>query len=101
MHINEIIEAIELAQVRVTDHAREEAKEDQLTIDDVLYTVIRGGVIENYPANQPPRCLIYGQTAAGRAVHSVWAYNRETRWAVLVTVYCPDPTRWTNWRKRR
>jgi len=45
--------------------------------------------------------LIYGQTFNGDPVHSVWAYNELSRWAVLITVYRPDPERWIDWRERR
>jgi hypothetical protein len=31
----------------------------------------------------------------------VWAYNPDNRWAVLITVYRPDPNRWINWTERR
>jgi len=57
---------------------------------------------EDYPSQKPyPGCLIFGRTFAGDAVHSVWAYNKVSGWAVLVTVYRPDPERWINWRERR
>jgi len=46
-------------------------------------------------------CLIYGDTFSGDPVHSVWAYNQENQWAVLITVYRPDPRRWIDWRTRR
>jgi hypothetical protein len=38
---------------------------------------------------------------SGDPVHSVWAYNKQTQWAVLITVYRPDPDLWINWRERR
>ena len=37
-----------------------------------------------------------GNTFIGDPVHSVWAYNNQNRWAVLITTYRPDPTRWIN-----
>ena len=37
----------------------------------------------------------------GEPVHSVWAYNREPEFAVLITTYRPDPDRWIDWRTRR
>ncbi len=62
----------------------------------------QGEIIEEYPEDKPyPSCLIYGDTFPGEPVHSVWAYNEANRWAVLITVYRPDPKRWINWRKRR
>ena len=48
-----------------------------------------------------PSCLIYGKTFSGDPIHSVWAYNIENQWAVLITVYRPDPNRWIAWRERK
>ncbi len=102
MHLDAIIEAVESARVRITDHADEEAVADKLTYDDIAASVLRGEVIEAYPSDKPyPNCLIFGLTPSGVAVHSVWAYNSESGWAVLITVYRPDPARWVNWRERR
>jgi len=102
MDITDIIEAIRANRVRITDHADEEAESDELTFDEIYFSVFHGEIIEDYPTDKPyPSCLIYGQTFSGDPVHSVWAYNEENRWAVLITVYRPDPDMWINWRKRR
>lgn len=102
MDIVNIITAIQAGRVRVTDHADEEAQADHLTLDDVFYSVRHGEIIEDYLADVPyPSCLIFGKATSGIAVHSVWAYNMKNRWAVLITVYRPDPQRWVNWRERR
>lgn len=86
----------------ITDHADEEARDDGLTFEEVYFSVSRGEVIESYPADRPyPSCLIYGQTFGGDPVHSVWAYNGGSGWAVAVTVYRPDPRRWTTDFKTR
>jgi Domain of unknown function (DUF4258) len=103
MKIDVIIRSIQNQQVRITDHADEEAENDQLSLDEVYFSVFEGEIIESYwRRNQPyPRCLIYGQTPYGEDVHSIWAYNEEAQWAVLVTVYRPDPAQWIAGRKRR
>lgn len=86
----------------MTDHADEEAHADRLSLDEVFSSVLQGEVIEDYPQDKPfPSCLVFGLTFHGEPVHSVWAYNSENRWAVLITVYRPDPDRWDNWRTRR
>ncbi len=100
MDIFDLIEAIQDDRVRITDHAVEEAREDSLTVDEVFISVCQGELIENYFNEQPPRCLICSFSRTGKAIHSVWAYNEETGYAVLITVYRPDPCRWINWRKR-
>lgn len=97
-----IIAAIRHDHVRITDHADEEAQADHLSFDEVFASVLHGEVIEEYPDDRPfPSCLIYGGTPGGDPIHSVWAYNSETGWAALITVYRPDPERWLNWRTRR
>ena len=102
MKIEDIIEAIRANRVRITDHAYEEAQADNLSFDEIFFSVFQGEIIEEYPEDKPyPSCLIYGDTFLGEPVHSVWAYNEANRWAVLITVYRPDPKRWINWRKRR
>ena len=88
--------------MRITDHAQNEAQEDQLSYDDIFASVRQGEVIEDYPDDKPfPSCLIYGSTYNAEPVHSVWAYNQDSETAVLVTVYRPDPDRWIHWRVRR
>jgi hypothetical protein len=96
------IDAIRHDRIRITDHADEEARADQLSCDEIFFSVLHGEIIEDYPTAKPyPSCLIYGDSSIGEPIHSVWAYNPETKWAVLITVYRPDPERWINWRKRR
>jgi len=100
--IKDIIEAIRANRIRITEHADEEAQADDLSYDEIFFSVFQGEIIEDYPTDKPyPSCLIYGRTFRGEPVHSVWAYNEQNRWAVLITVYRSDPSRWLNWRKRR
>ncbi len=102
MEIDLIIEAIRANRIRITDHADEEAHADQLSFDEIFFSVLQGEIIEDYPTDRPfPSCLVYGNTFSNEPVHSVWAYNAQNRWAVLITVYRPDPKRWLNWRTRR
>lgn len=102
MHIDDIIEAIQANRIRITDHADEEAHADNLTFEEILFSVIQGEIIEDYPNDRPyPSCLIFGQNFSGEPIHSVWAYNEENKWTVLITVYRPDTNRWINWRERR
>lgn len=102
MIIDDIVTAIRHDRLRITDHADEEAQANELTFDEIFFSVLQGEIIETYQHDKPyPSCLIYGDTFAGEPVHSVWAYNQNNQWAVLITVYRPDPDRWINWRERR
>ena len=100
IELNLIAEAIQIGRIRITDHADEEARADNVSIGQVLKDVAAGEIIEQYPGGKPyPSCLIYSES--GGPLHSVWAYNEATAWAVLITVYRPDPQRWINWRLRK
>jgi hypothetical protein len=102
MQLADIQEAILANRARVTDHADEEAQADGLTLAEISFSALGGEIVEDYPNAKPyPACLIYGQTGDGEPVHSVWAYNENSRWAVPITVYRPEPGRWVDWRRRR
>jgi len=102
MQLDDIIQAILSNRVRITDHADEEAQADSLSFPEIYFSVLHGEIIEDYLNDKPfPSCLIYGEMFAGEPVHSVWAYNPANNWAVLITVYRPDPQRWIDGRYRK
>ncbi len=102
MRIGDIVDAVRNHRIRITDHADEEAQADRLIFDEIAVSLFQGEIIEEYPDDKPyPSCLVYGDTFSSDPAHSVWAYNQENQWAVLITVYRPDPQRWINWRTRR
>lgn len=100
--ISQIIDAIDADRVRISDHAVDEANNDDLKFDEVYFSVQHGEIIEQYPKDKPyPSCLIFGNTFSGDPVHSVWAYNEQNQWVVLITVYRPNPRLWIDYRIRR
>ncbi len=102
MKLDKIIEAIHATRVNITLHARKEAENDSLVLDDIFHSTQTGEIIEEYPDDTPyPSCLVYGTMSLGDPVHSVWAYDSGSKIAVLITVYRPDPNRWVNWKERR
>jgi hypothetical protein len=79
MEISDILDAIQSSQIRITDHADEEAQNDRLSYDEIFSSVLTGTIIEDYPDDKPyPSCLVAGNIFEGKPVHSVWAYNEET-----------------------
>jgi len=100
MDISEIIDAINAKRIRITDHADEEAQADNLKYEEIFFTALHGEIIENYPEDYPS-CLIFGEISSGDPIHSVWAYNEESKWTVLITVYRPDPSLWIDYKIRK
>ena len=101
MEISVLKEAINKHRLKVTDHADEEMAADELILGEILYSVLHGEIIEDYPDDFPfPSCLIFGRNSGGEEIHSVWAYEELKEIAILVTVYRPDSEEWINWRRR-
>ena len=102
MELSDILSAIRSDKSEPSLHARREAQADGLTIPEVRRATLRGEIIEDYPNDFPhPSCLILGYLDNGDPVHAVWAYNRRSEEAILVTVYLPNPELWILWRFRR
>ncbi len=102
MVLNDIVEAVKNKRIRITDHADEEAQADHFSLLEIYDSAFNDEIIEDYPNDKPyPSCLVYGATKSKEPVHSVWAYNEENKWAVLITVYRPDPDLWMDWRTRK
>ena len=102
VNIEDIRDAVVNDRWHPSDHATEEAEDDQLSLGEIIASVVSGKIIEEYLDDRPyPSYLIYGITREGEPVHSVWGYNADTRRAVLVIVYRPDPSLWVDWRIRR
>ncbi|MGC8493926.1 MAG: DUF4258 domain-containing protein [Syntrophobacteraceae bacterium] len=102
VEIERIIDAIRRGMIRISDSVDEEAEAGDLTFDEIFSSVLHGEIIESYPVDKTyPGCLAFGKTFIGNPIHTAWAYNEENEWAVLTTVYRPDPTRWINGRERK
>ena len=100
MDIEEIRHYILKHNFKVTDHAFEEMRADELSLEDAVAGIISGGIIENYPRAYPlPACLINGKTGAGGPIHICVSLPPLVK---VITVYRPDPMKWTDdFRKRR
>jgi len=97
-----VVEGLETDNYLVTGHATEEMMADDLTLADILASVKRGEIIEDYPKDFPfPSCLIFGQNDKGEPIHTVWGHDRGRQLAILITTYRPDPERWIDFKKRR
>jgi Domain of unknown function (DUF4258) len=66
-----------------------------LLTTDVVSILTSGAVIEDYPSDFPyPSCLLLGWVG-GRPVHVVAAQETVSGKCIVVTVYVPDPSRWS------
>lgn len=97
-----ICQCVREGLVRVSAHALKEAAADRLMIHEVEAATLSGECIEDYPDDpRGPSCLLLGRLPNGAAVHALWGFDAPSRQAILVTVYLPDPQRWSEDLRRR
>jgi hypothetical protein len=97
---DKVCAAVVVGQVHVSEHAHDEAVDDGLSVVDVIDATPSGEVIEDYPTD--PRGASCLALITRPAVHAVWAFDEGSGRAILITVYRPDPARWSDdFRHRR
>ena len=102
MEIEDVVRALRSDRSRIPDPADVEALAGGLSFGEIAHSVVHAGILEDCPDDKPyPSCLIYGDTGSGDPVHSAWAYNQGSAFAVLIATYRPYPNRWIKWRTRR
>lgn len=99
----EIRRLVEQGQIAVSQHAKGELDVDRLGIDEVLGGVQSSEMIDDYPDYfKGPCVLVLQRDRAGQPIHALWGIKRATTSpAVLVTVYRPDPRKWSRDFKQR
>jgi hypothetical protein len=86
--------------ILITQHARQEMADENVTFDDVLQAVVQGTILENYPRHRRgPCCLLGGTTQQGRPLHVVCTTTGSV--LILITVYEPTPPKWITPTQRR
>ena len=82
-------------------HAVERMFERRVSARNLAQALASGETIEDYSAEMPePGRLILGFQGQ-RPFHVVTSENPETSETTIITVYIPDPRRWTRDFKRR
>ncbi|MFN0072338.1 MAG: DUF4258 domain-containing protein [Chloroflexota bacterium] len=86
--------------LRVTFHAQEEMREENILLDEVLEAITTSQLLENYPEHRRGACcLLGGQTRQGRPLHIVCTSAQPV--LILITVYEPRPPKWLTPTQRR
>ena len=82
-------------------HAVQRMSQRSISDGDVRLVLTAGEVIEDYTTDLPyPSQLVLGWSG-GRPLHVVAAQNAVDQETIIVTVYEPDPSKWTPDFRRR
>lgn len=87
----------QIEDVIVSRHAYERLESLDIPVRDVVDGAATAIAVEDYPDHHKgPSVLVLQADGAGGPLHVVWGLRKDTaRPAVVVTVYRPDPFRWS------
>ena len=97
MDISSIRDKIASGKFNIVDHALTEAFKDGISINDIIYCVNNGKIIEEYPDRK--RCLIFSMLNFDIPLHVVVDYSSDE--IDILTAYIPDSRTWTNFQIRK
>jgi hypothetical protein len=84
-------------RLRLSEHVIIRMAQRGFARGDVRRVLEEGEVIETYPGDEPyPSYLMLGQGAGGRPIHVVAADNGKEEETIVITIYEPDPERWSD-----
>jgi hypothetical protein len=89
---------IAAGDVEVSDHGDNKLAAERLSLRDLIGSIQYAIVVEDYPNYAKGPCvLVLQRNALDEPVHALWGIRKNTeRPAVLITVYRPDPSRWSS-----
>ena len=103
MDINEIRRLIRRGQYEFSIHAQQERLDEDLDVTEIEEALVQGEILEDYPDD--PRgesCLVLGY-AGTEPIHTVLGWAKKIsgeRILRVITVYLPQPPKWTEPRTR-
>ena len=76
--------------LRWTNHVLVRLIQRGISTDNVVYTLLNGEIIEQYPTDYPyPSCLVLATTPSNDFIHVVCGLGKDELW--LITAYHPSP----------
>jgi len=98
-----ILELIGRNEVRISSHGYDELAEDNLFVKEIMSSVFKATILEDYPNFHKGAAVLVLQTDKNdMPIHVVWGIPKDkTIPAVLITAYRLDSSKWTDDFKRR
>ena len=95
--------SLDLWEIVYRVHATQRMFERRIEAEDIKRLLENGSIIATYEEDYPfPSVLIGGKSVDNRHFHCVVGIDADSRYLYIITIYEPDPEKWTDdYTKRR
>ncbi|MBD3242822.1 MAG: DUF4258 domain-containing protein [Chitinivibrionales bacterium] len=99
--VDDIREKVRAGRYEYSKHAVDQSIARRISVREVREALLSElELVEDYPDDYyGPSCLVPGFTKSGRPLHVVCNYPSRPL-VRLITIHEPDPSEWTDFRKR-
>jgi len=102
LNLPKIRAAIKTGRYDLRQHARQRAREREITIQMIEQTILRGEIVERQPRAKPyPKCLMMRLFKSSEPLYVSLAYNATRNFVYIITVHWFDSKKWLSpWTRR-
>lgn len=94
--IEQIQSALELGNIEWKRHSMERMLERGISRNDIFTTILSGEIIERHGSDTPFASVLILGFSDHKPFHVVVAYDSNTRFIYIITVYEPTKELWEN-----
>lgn len=96
----QIVELVREGRYHYSGHAEECMAERGVTDAQVRETIVTGEILESYVEDLRGWSYLVLGFPQGQALHVQVGYNGYRRLAIIITLYTPEPPKWSSPRQR-
>lgn len=94
IEIKHIRKKVKTGEYDLSEHAHKERQSEQITIEEIEKTLLKGAIIEEYPKDPRGESCLVGD----KKLHVVCGFREER--LLIITNYRPKMPTWTTWKIR-
>lgn len=96
--LKEIQQKVKKNSFKLSLHAHKERMEETITTEEIIESILKGQIIEDYPKYYKGHCCLIAGCYRKKYIHIVCGIKDKE--VIIITVYTPKLPKWKNYKTR-